>query len=62
MFTLYEFDPLNLSFLIMGPSFPQNPWVPFYAFQKSVGSAEPTEPTLTTPLLRATLVKRISKY
>ena len=26
---------------------PQNPWVPFHAFQKSVGSAEPT---LTTPL------------
>ena len=30
---------------------PQNPWVPFHTFQKSVGSAEPTEPTLTTPLL-----------
>ena len=34
------------------PSFPQNPWVPFYTFQKSVGSAEPTEATLTTPLIR----------
>ena len=34
----------------MDPSFSQNPWVPFYVFKKSVGSAEPTEPTLTTPL------------
>ena len=29
----------------------KNPWVPFHTFQKSVGSMEPTEPTLTTPLL-----------
>ena len=29
---------------------PQNPWVPFHTFQNSVGSMEPTEPTLTTPL------------
>ena len=35
----------------MDPSFPKNPWVPFNTFQKSVGSVEPTEPTLTTPLL-----------
>ena len=28
-----------------------NPWVPSPAFQKSVGSLEPTEPTLITPLL-----------
>ena len=34
-----------------GPSFPQNPWVPLHTFQKSVGSMEPTEPTLTTALL-----------
>ena len=34
----------------MGPSFPQNPWVPFYTSQKFVGSVEPTEPMLTTPL------------
>lgn len=34
----------------MGPSFPQNQWVPFYTFQKSVGSAEHTEPKLTTSL------------
>ena len=31
----------------MGPYFPQNPWVPYYTFQKSVGSVEPT---LTTHL------------
>ena len=30
---------------------PQNPWVPFHTFQKSVGSVEPTEPTLTMPLV-----------
>ena len=36
----------------MDPSFSQNPGVPFYTFRKSVGSAEPTEPTLTTPLLK----------
>ena len=32
------------------PMDPQNPWVPYHTFQKSVGSAEPTEPTLTTSL------------
>ena len=26
----------------MDPSLPQNLWVPFYTFQKSVGSMEPT--------------------
>ena len=34
----------------MDPSLPQDLWIPFYTFQKSVGSMEPTEPTLTTPL------------
>ena len=36
--------------MAMDPPFSQNPWVPFDTFQKSVGSAEPTAPTLTTPL------------
>ena len=31
--------------------FLQIPWVLFYTFQRSVGSVEPTEPTLTTLLL-----------
>ena len=31
-------------------SFPQKSCFPYYTFQKSVGSAEPKEPTLTTPL------------
>ena len=46
----YEFDPIDLLFMAKGPYYPQNPWVPFYTFKNSVGSAEPTEPTLTTPL------------
>ena len=33
------------------PYFLQNPWVPFHTLQKSAGSVEPMEPTLTTPLL-----------
>ena len=48
-FAQYEFDPIDLSFIAMGTSFPQNPWVLFYTFQKSVGSVESTEPKLTTP-------------
>ena len=44
----YEFDPIDLSFKGVGPSFFHNPWVPFYTFQKSVGSTEPTKPMLTT--------------
>ena len=34
----------------MDLSFPQNLKVPFHTFQKSMGSVEPTEPTLTIPL------------
>ena len=41
----------------MDPSLPQNLWVLFYTFQKSVGSMEPTEPTLTTPLAHVLLRK-----
>ena len=36
----------------MDPSFPQNQWAPLHTFQKSMGSVEPTEPTLTTPLFQ----------
>ena len=39
-------------------TFTQNPWVPFHTFQKSVGSMEPKEPTLTTPLQ----IKMVPKY
>ena len=42
-------------FTCTDPSIPQNPWVPFHTFQKSVGSVEPTEPTLTTPLRLSTV-------
>ena len=45
----------------MDPSFSQNLWVPFYTFQKSVGSTEPTEPTLTTPLDSECCVKAFEK-
>ena len=49
-FAQHEFAPIDLFFITMGPSFSQNLWVPFHTFQKSVGSMEPTEPTLTTLL------------
>ena len=49
-FDIYVNDPTSLSFLFSEPSVPQNPWVSFYTFQKSVGSLEPTEPMLNRPL------------
>ena len=53
-FCYYQFVVLGCQirryFTYTDPYFLQNPWVPFHNFQKSVGSMEPTEPMLTTPL------------
>ena len=52
---IYILLPKTLKLALNLWDYPKILWVPKYTSQKSVGSAEPTEPPLTTPLINTGL-------